>query len=211
MPSYASRFRADDFEQNNQTLSGNGRQWTGTAPPTTKSNDPNQTWAITDMRRLARSNPNSGYSIENVPVWSRINVNSVAEEKEEAKPSAPTPAPAPQQSEATSQQVADRRAAYERAQEYQAQTAAIPRTPPPADPMSKDFYSDMNAYGRAYIDDYLTGQKTEQKRVELAIAEGLDYGTRLSQQIDPSKMAVSKPTTSDQIMEQLKRYRELIA
>jgi hypothetical protein len=77
--------------------------------------------------------------------------------------------------------------------------------------MSKDFYSDMNAYGRAYIDDYLTGQKTEQKRVELAIAEGSDYGTRLLQQIDPKKMAVSKPTTFDETIAQLKRYKELIA
>lgn len=211
MPSYASRIRAEDFEANYQTLSGNGRQWTGTAPPKLKSDDPNEKWVITDTRRLARSNPNAGYSFENVPVWSKINFNQVADKKEDVKPSAPAPAPAPQQPAASSQQVADRRAAYERAQEYQTQNAAIPRTPPPANPMSKDFYSDLNAYGRAYINDYLTGRKTEQKRVELAIAEGLDYGTRLSQQIDPKKMAVSKPTTFDETMAQLERYKELIA
>lgn len=207
MPSYAANY-AKRFETNLKAIKGDGRDFIGMSPP--KSDNPDEKWVVTGTTRVSSSNPKSGHTWSTVPTWSKIKTNTAAppaaqDDKRDSTQQASAPPPA-----AASQDLTNRRSAYERAQEYQTQTAAVPRTPPPADPMSKDFYSGLNSYGRALIDDYKQDLVTQARRSELAVAENAFFGNRTLQQIDPKKMNVSKADTWQDTVARLKELRGLI-
>lgn len=181
------------------------------------SKDPDYKWVATGTMRRPESSPvtsfdgdrgykKPGSSVQ--PKWERIFIGG-----SKAAPAASntaSQAPAPQPQSGTPETVQTRREALERAQQFQAENAQIPRTSPPADPMAQDFYSSMNAYGKAYVDDYLAGRKTEEKRVALATEENAYFGNQALRQIDPKKMAISQPDTWKDTVARLKELRSMI-
>lgn len=207
---------AKSFEANYETFKGNGREWIGTAPPpsSVRATKPGEKWVITNSNRLQRApNPKTGSTFENVPTWSLLDFSKPAETKAEAKKEAPAAA-APAVASQTA--VADedlnrRRTAYEQAKQYQAENDPVARTPYPTDTNAPEYYSDLNAYGKAYVDKYLLGQETEKRKAELAVKENAFYGNMGLQRIDPKKMAVSRPTTFDETVAQMERLRKMIA
>lgn len=210
MPSYAAYKSYRDIRTTNDAArEKGGREFIGMSAP--KSDDPNQMWVATNNIRTQVNDPHSGSRYNTLPVWTKINVPGTAEKKQEAKPSTPAPTSKSQQDNATPKQLTDRREALERAQKFQAESAQVPKTPYPTDTMSPRFYDGLNDYGRAYVRDYVEGQlPVDARKAELGVEENAYFGNRALQQIDPKRMAVSKPTTFDDTIAQLERYKKLI-
>lgn len=191
----------------------------GEVAPTSKN--PDYKWVNTGTFRKPEWEPGGTIGDRSVsrpkssvqPRWEKIFLGS------KAAAAAPTatqqPGAAPVQASPASPigvptELAARKDAYERAQQFQAQTASIPRTPFPNDPLDKDFYGGMNAYGRAFVEDYFKGQQSEQRRVELGLAENNFFANDLLTRIDPNKMNISKPDTQKNTLDYLKQLRGLI-
>lgn len=192
----------------------NGDVYGGEQAPTSK--DPNYKWVSTGTFRKPewsgggvtagdRSMTRPTSSVQSK--WERIFVGSKAAPAETQQAKA-TQAPAT--SSVAPAALGARQDAYERAQQYQKETAAVPRAVVPNDPQSPDFYRDLNNYGKAYVDDYLKGQVTEQKRVALATDENAYFANQSLQRIDPKKMNVSQADTWKDTLSRLQQLKGLI-
>lgn len=214
MPSYAVRsyenmFKALADYDSPVNPSGN-RPVIGTSPP--KSTGTGDQWVMTGNVRVGSSNPKSGSSWSTIPIWSKTtaSANTQASKQDQGPPAPAASTQTPSETEARTA-LETRKDAYNRAQQFQADTAAIPRTPAPSDPLAKDFYSSMNAYGRAYVDDYLKGQETEKRRVELGVDENAYFANQSLRNINPATMNISKADTQDDTLDFLKQLRSLIS
>lgn len=210
MPSYASI--PDIFNRQYVTAKSgdSNRPVTGLNPPS--STKDGEQWVMTGTHQYQTNNPKSGNTLHTVPVWSKVQTSSQPATTSQPVAKAPAaPVSVPAAPDAARAQVETRREALQRAEQFKAETAAIPRTPAPSDPLANDFYSSMNAYGRAYVDDYLKGQETEKRRVELGVDENAYFANQSLRNINPATMNISKADTQDDTLDFLKQLRSLIS
>lgn len=181
----------------------------GLNPP--KSTGAGDEWKMTGNVTYGSNNPKSGHTWNTVPIWTKVQAAAATPAKKDDGGSMAAPAVKQAEPQATPASLTARREALDRAQQYKADTSAIPRPLPPGDPKSPSFYQDFQAYGRSVVDDYLQGRAVDQKRAELGIEEGAYFAKDSLDRIDPKKMNVTQPDTWKETLERLTQMKKLIS
>lgn len=208
MPSYAA---IPDIFNRQYATSKDGvsnRSVVGLNPP--RSSHDGQQWVQTGTKRVQTNDPKTGNTVNTLPVWSRVE-NPAAPAAAVKDPAPASTSPAPAASQAAPASLVSRQDALRRAEQFKADRALIPRISPPEDPQSPSFYKDFQAYGRAYVDDYLMGREVDQRRAELGIEEGAYFAKDSLDRIDPKRMNITQPDTWKDTLDRLNQLKKMIS